>query len=369
MAHSASDLADVIVVPGDIFSKGRNIQFLRLIWPEKTIVTVSGNHEHYGMDIHKNLNAMRQAAQVHNIHFLENDEVVINGVRFLGCTLWTDFELYNREQRKNCMLDAQQYLNDFKHIRIDNGQWNFTPIDSIEMHKESVKWLKQKIDEPFDGPTIVVTHHAPSYKSVVPRFQGDLLSACFASNLDHLMDGSKIELWVHGHMHDSLDYEVNGTRVICNPRGYCRFEGGEENSDFDPKLLIEISKEKLHLLAQAPMEESLPVNKSLSSTKRDKLIWQIDHLVKKEYTYENNIDNPVLKYVDLGGVDIEFHNLLRNIINNHPLLEKLLIPEVILPAHLATLAFVDEEDPIENLIDEIIKCSVKTSRAPRRKKR
>ena len=247
--HSESQIADVIVVPGDVMSKGRGISVLNEMWPDKIIVTVSGNHEHYGKEINKNLAEMRETAKALGVHFLENDEVIINGVRFLGATLWTDFMLFGGEKQQYCLIDAQQYLNDFKQIRTNGGEWNFRPLDSVEIHKESLKWLQLKIDDPFDGPTIVVTHHAPSYKSVLPRFQGDLLSACFASNLDHVLDGAKIDLWVHGHMHDSLDYEINGTRVVCNPRGYCRYEGGEENGNFEPRLLINVTKGNVELLA------------------------------------------------------------------------------------------------------------------------
>lgn len=249
--HSESQHADVIVVPGDVMGKGHGIRALREMWPDKVIVTVSGNHEHYGNEMNKNIFEMREAAKERGIHFLENDEVIIDGIRFLGCTLWTDFMLYGREKRHYCLINAQQCLNDFRNIRTNGGKWNFRPLDSVEIHNESLKWLQQKIDETFDGPTIIVTHHAPSYKSVVPRFQDDLLSACFASNLDHVMDGAKIDLWVHGHMHDSIDYVINGTRVICNPRGYCRYEGGEENEYFEPGLLIDVTKGKVELVAPA----------------------------------------------------------------------------------------------------------------------
>jgi predicted phosphodiesterase len=242
--HSASEKADVILAAGDIWYGDHGIHMLKSMWPDQAIVTVSGNHEHYKTEIGRNMARIRATADELGIHFLENEEMIIKvrdeSVRILGCTLWTDFLLYGLEKRKDCMIDAGQYLNDFRLIR--NGSWNFSPKDSIEIHNASIEWLQDKMDEPFDGPTIVMTHHAPSYKSVVPRFQGDLLSACFASNLDHLLDGNKVNLWCHGHMHSSLDYYVNGTRVVCNPRGYTRFEGGEENHDFNPALLISVVK-------------------------------------------------------------------------------------------------------------------------------
>lgn len=113
----------------------------------------------------------------------------------------------------------------------------FTPARSIELHEHSLAWVKGKLDTPFDGKTVVVTHHLPSKQSVVERFKDSLLSACFASELDYLF--GKMNMWIHGHTHDNLDYEVNGTRVICNPRGYMTYRGAE-NFDFNPKLVVEI---------------------------------------------------------------------------------------------------------------------------------
>lgn len=102
------------------------------------------------------------------------------------------------------------------------------------------------LHEPFDGRTVVVTHHAPHPDSVHPRFAGNLLNPAFASDLSALMGPA--DLWIHGHVHDSFDYQVNGTRVIANPRGYAlnrqSVQSPEqlewENPLFDPRLVIEI---------------------------------------------------------------------------------------------------------------------------------
>jgi hypothetical protein len=86
---------------------------------------------------------------------------------------------------------------------------------------------------------VVITHHAPSRNSVHPRFACSPLSACFVSNAERLLDGSRVQLWIHGHTHDSFDYRVNGTRVICNPRGYAK-DGVNENPRFDPDLTVDV---------------------------------------------------------------------------------------------------------------------------------
>lgn len=184
---------------------------------------MAGNHEYYRNNRPETLNALRLAAGECEVHFLDNDETAINlngeCVRLLGCTLWTDFNLFGTAQQQFAMIDAERCTNDFRLIR--EGSWNFSAENAIDLHNESIRWLINKLEEAFDGPTVIVTHHAPSWKSVVPRCQHDLVSAAFASDLTHLM--GRAQLWLHGHMHDSLDYEIGGTRVLCNPRGYPRY--------------------------------------------------------------------------------------------------------------------------------------------------
>ena len=227
--------ADVIVLPGDIWKGDAGIYWARATWPNKPIIYVAGNHEFYGKNRLETLAKLRIAARETGVHFLDNEEVIIDNVRFLGATMWTDFELYNNKNAD--MMIASNGLNDFRVIH--EGVKHFSPMDSVVLHEQSIAWLTKKlIDEPHEGETVVVTHHLPSMLSVADRFKGDSLSACFASNLDHLLGYSS--LWVHGHTHDSFDYSVNGTRVVCNPRGYCRYEGGDENFDFNPNLVFEL---------------------------------------------------------------------------------------------------------------------------------
>ncbi|MDD5300904.1 MAG: metallophosphoesterase [Gallionella sp.] len=228
--------ADVVVLAGDIGKETNGINWARSAFPDKNILYVPGNHEFYGADRPETLAAIRAAAQECGVHLLDEDEVVINGVRFLGCTLWTDFRLFGEAEKPFAMLAGQQGLNDFRVIQ-EGSSGCFSPSKSVELHEKSLAWLKTKLDEPFDGKTVAVTHHLPSMRSVVDRFKGSQLSACFASELDYLF--GKMALWIHGHTHDNLDYEANGTRVICNPRGYVTYNC-QENFDFKPGLVIEI---------------------------------------------------------------------------------------------------------------------------------
>lgn len=227
--------ADVVVLAGDIGKKVSGIVWAREAFPDKEIIYVPGNHEFYGEGRVETLALMHIAADECKVHLLDNDAFVINGVRFLGSTLWTDFLLFGKSKKSTAMSDGQNCLNDFRLIR--EGREVFSPARSIRLHEQSLAWLKARLIEPFDGKTVVVTHHLPSKLSVVDRFKNQLLSACFASELDYLF--GNMDMWIHGHTHDNLDYEVNGTRVICNPRGYVTYRG-IENFNFDPALVLEL---------------------------------------------------------------------------------------------------------------------------------
>lgn len=233
--------ADVVVLAGDIGKGIFPLKWSRWNFPDQPIVYVPGNHEFYGAQRLEMLAKMRIEARALGIHFLDNDEVVIDGpddsVRFLGSTLWTDFKLFGVDQKPYAMSEGSRYLSDFRVIQ-EGSRGHFSPSHSVELHEQSLAWLTAKLDEPFDGKTVVVTHHLPSNLSVSPKFREGYLSACFASNLDHLF--GKSALWIHGHTHDSFDYVENGTRVICNPRGYETYSSGAENYVFDSGLVVEI---------------------------------------------------------------------------------------------------------------------------------
>ncbi len=239
IVHTDADAdADVVVLAGDIHKGERGISWAREAFPDKEIVYVSGNHEFYGKHRPDTLARMRSAAKACGVHFLDDESVVIGEVRFLGATLWTDFLLFGSTERPWCMRDAQNNMNDFRVIY--EGDKVFSPSDSVFLNRQSVAFLERQLQAPFDGKTVVVTHHLPSFKSVADRFQKSAMSAAFASNLDDLLGSDKACLWVHGHTHDSLDYEVKGMRVICNPQGYILSNSRPENMDFDPGLVIEV---------------------------------------------------------------------------------------------------------------------------------
>ena len=231
--------ADVIILAGDIARPKDAIAWASAF--TKPTLYVPGNHEFYGGSLASTVHELKQLCRGSNIQVLDNDAVVMNGVRFLGATLWTDFQLFGEgEKRDLAVKEAMHFIRDFSRIRMDEASDAlFTPVASAKQFALHANWLEEQLAEPFSGQTVVITHHAPSPKSIHPRFADSPLNACFVSDAVRLMDGKRASLWIHGHTHDSFDYVVNGTRVVCNPRGYAK-DGVNENSKFDPAFVIDV---------------------------------------------------------------------------------------------------------------------------------
>jgi predicted phosphodiesterase len=236
--------ADVLVIAGDIHNGAKALRAFEG-WPVP-VIYVHGNHEMYDQHYQTMLLELRGTAAALGIHFLENDELILDGVRFLGCCLWTDYELYGTMYAS--MLEAERNLADHRAIRFADRL--FIPPDALSIHMDSRHWLSHKLQEDFPGKTVVVTHHGPHEKSVHPKYTVDpitrLLNAAFVSDLTPELEDA--DLWIHGHTHDSFDYEVEGCRVIANPRGYPMNRPSAkliaeltfENKSFDPRLVVEI---------------------------------------------------------------------------------------------------------------------------------
>ncbi len=228
--------ADVVVLAGDVARPKEAIAWASR--SAKSVLYVPGNHEFYGGSIAGTVEELKRLSAGTGIRVLDNDEVIIDGVRFLGTTLWTDFMLFGEgEKRAAAMQQAHRFMRDFSRIRI--GEAPFTPEASAALFARHFAWLERKLARPHGGPTVVITHHAPSRKSIHPRFADSPLNACFVSDAERLLDGRRVRLWIHGHTHDSFDYLVNGTRVLCNPRGYAK-DGVNENPSFDANLLAAV---------------------------------------------------------------------------------------------------------------------------------
>lgn len=237
--------ADVLVLAGDIHDGCEGIDRFQAWNAGTDIIYVAGNHEYYG-HVYRSKQAQIQArANEVGIHFLERSSVVLKGVRFLGATLWTDYRLFEpRHSQPLAMHEAKQRLNDHRLIRMERGA--FSPADALATHAQSRQWLKDELAKPFDGKTVVVTHHGPHPNSVHEKYKDDLLSSAFVSDLGDLLQGA--DLWIHGHVHDSFDYQIGRCRVIANPAGYVlnrrsikRINDAQfENSQFDSAFVVQL---------------------------------------------------------------------------------------------------------------------------------
>ncbi|HEX2211318.1 MAG TPA: metallophosphoesterase [Longimicrobium sp.] len=230
--------ADVVILAGDTSPGTRGIAMAKAWFPDRPVLYVAGNHEYYGEAYPRLDQKLAAAADEAGVHFMQNREVVLDGVRFLGCTLWTDFEVFGA--RHNAMDAARVAMNDFRAIRVDPAYRRFRPDDARAIHQHSLRWLTERLDAPFDGTTVVVTHHAPSLRSIKPPYREHPATPAYASDLEWLLDG-RAALWVHGHTHLCVDYEIGGTRVVANQRGYVP----EDPVDgFDPGKILEVQPGK-----------------------------------------------------------------------------------------------------------------------------
>ena len=221
--------ADVLILDGDIAPGTDGLAaFADYGTP---VIYVPGNHEFYHADVTAMTGHLKAYAADAGIHLLERDELVLDGVRFLGTTLWTDFALYGPARQEVAFEQSKRTVLDFRRIR--NRDRFLTPEDTIDFHRDAVNWLSGRLATPFRGATVVITHHAPHPASVHPRWRDNPVNPAFVSDLTRLMGTAC--LWIHGHTHDSFDYTVGATRVLCNPKGY-----RDENRAFRPDLTVTV---------------------------------------------------------------------------------------------------------------------------------
>lgn len=244
--------ADVSVLAGDI---GVGLEGLE--WAlsfNRPVIYVMGNHEFYGQRPMADLwrKARKKVAGTH-VHLLENESIIFDSVRFIGATLWTDFCLFGEEEQESMMRYAQNEMTDYQRIFVSirraqawdeiaarprHGGDFLTARKSATLHNESRQFLEQALDRDSRGAwrkTVVVSHHAPSALSLEEQSATAALDSAYASNLDQL--ASKADLWIHGHVHVPVDYQIANCRVISNPRGYT---GIDLVAEFLPSFVVEI---------------------------------------------------------------------------------------------------------------------------------
>jgi predicted phosphodiesterase len=220
--------ADVVILAGDIDIKSRGVKWANEVF-QCPVIYVCGNHEYYGGHIEHTLRKMKEAAASH-VHVLENEVLILNQTRFLVTTAWTDYSSTGDVVVSQRV--AWESMNDFTVIRTDESFRRLRPNDLIAKSKAAHAWLTQELEKPFNGRTVVVTHHAPALDHLGDELPDDLIAA-YANDWPELL--SMANLWVYGHTHFAADFIKNGCRVVSNPRGY-----PNQKTGFDPNLLIEI---------------------------------------------------------------------------------------------------------------------------------
>jgi len=215
--------SDVLVLAGDVTTKNRVGWINEIANNFKHVVYVLGNHEFY----HQNLdNTYRKTKEqlADNVYLLQNESVTLDGITFHGTTLWSDFENGNPMSYFAC----NENMNDFYSIRTNGGLIRFTPQLAHAEHNIAKTFLLDNVKK----GDVVVTHMAPSFLSVHEKYKHDMyINGAYASDLSVLILDTQPSLWFHGHMHDSFDYSIGNTRILCNPRGYV---GKELNTEFNP---------------------------------------------------------------------------------------------------------------------------------------
>ncbi|MCK1396929.1 metallophosphoesterase [Bradyrhizobium sp. 4] len=234
---------DAVVVAGDVCEGAVNaFAYLRRIVPMPIpILMVAGNHEYYHRFLPDELTLARAKAPTFNIHFLENDTVVLNGVCFVGATLWTDYRIFGETNIGASMSACAAGMNDHRRIGWQKRPWlRFRPQEAALLHHQSRAYIDATLSTGFGGPIVVISHHAVHWNSVLPKYRTDPVTAAFVSDMTAIIEAHRPTMWVHGHVHNSSDYRVANsrvaeTRIVCNPHGY-----GSENPAFDGSLVIEV---------------------------------------------------------------------------------------------------------------------------------
>ena len=249
--------ADVLVLAGDIgsYQGGSALSALGdedfglgrfADWPVPVIV-VPGNHEYDTLDFDATHARLRATCERLGLIWLERETIVLHGVRFVGTTLWADFDalaprgptasLADQLQARHKAFRAADY-----YLRIAATTRGGAPFLAEQIREHALvcqAWLRAALAEPFDGPTVVVTHFAPSLRSADPRYGLRPGTAGFCNALDELLP--QADLWLHGHLHCAIDWRDDSgrCRVVANPLGY---EKKGEQAAFAPQLAIAVER-------------------------------------------------------------------------------------------------------------------------------
>lgn len=237
-----ADAFDVMVLAGDIGAGaylGSALRRLRYKYPDKPIVFVAGNHEHYNKNINRDIMAR---VDVPDVYFLENGRVDLMGYHFLGCTLWTGFDALGEDTTKEAMKLSWKHIADFISIRTaelseSGGVPKFITTEYMaELYQTSRAWLIAELQKVELTKTVVITHFPPAREFRHGQIPEDPISAYFQSNCADIIEKFQPRLWIYGHNHFSDDRMCGKTRVISNQYGY-----PSESTGYRGDLIINVS--------------------------------------------------------------------------------------------------------------------------------
>lgn len=231
---SPDDKETTLVLAGDIDIGVYAQDFIKLLCEHfRQVIFVCGNHEFYYHNFEEVIKGWQdfELNGPANFHFLHNDQRILDGVRFLGGTMWTSFDKGN----PLVLHTVARVMNDYKQITYQDNR--ITPYFTMNQHTQFIEFLTSKLNEEFSGTTIVITHHSPGNPIKRTGRRTDIDYAYFADIEDLIGNHDKIAYHFHGHTHQNWDYMINNTRVICNPYGY---QGYALNENFDKDLIIEV---------------------------------------------------------------------------------------------------------------------------------
>ncbi len=227
--------ADLVVLAGDTHVGSRGVRWLLRQGIEVPVIYVLGNHEFYKDKFPGLVDELKREAEGTNVYVLENDAFESGGLRFFGCTLWSDMALFGDVPAASAA--AAGGMNDYHKIRSSHSDRRLTPEETMAWHAASVDKLIDFLESGDPERSVVVTHSCPSIRSIRERFQDHHLVPAFASNLEDIILNFQPSLWVHGHTHDSFDYRIGKTRILCNPRGYVPHA---DNPEFEERMVVRI---------------------------------------------------------------------------------------------------------------------------------
>lgn len=227
--------ADLMVLAGDTHVGVRGVRWLLDREIEVPVIYVAGNHEFYRHDFPGLIAALRREARGTNVCVLENDVFERGGFRFFGCTLWSDMDLFG--DVRAAAAAAAKGMNDYHRIRSTRNGRRLAPEETVAWHEASVTRLVDFLESGDPERSVVVTHSCPSIRSIPERFQDHRLAPAFAANMERIILDYQPRIWIHGHTHDSFDYRIGRTRIICNPRGYVP---EADNPEFEAGMVVQL---------------------------------------------------------------------------------------------------------------------------------